>query len=283
MASKPDVIRIALVGDLRLSVPPAKLVSPADLAGDADLMVVVGNIGSGSDSVYWCGLSSIPTVFVPGVLEYSCREYATTAATMKAMAIGFPHVTVLDDATAHFNFRGTDVRVIGGTLWSDFLLFGPERRDECMRAARESFAYNSDINIGMAKPRPWAPKHAIEAFKRTVDYIASELAAPYSGITLVATHTAPTKKVVPATFETDPIAATCHSNLDDLFPYVDAWLCQTWDPVDLRFGRCRVISNGRGDPCAIGLKPKVYEISGGVQGSDAAPSKRLRASGTHHR
>ena len=86
---------------------------------EADVVVLAGDIARPEQAVAWASGLGKPVLYVPGNHEFYGGSIAATTNQLKALCAGSP-VRVLDDDEAIIG----DVRFLGSTLWTDFLLFG---------------------------------------------------------------------------------------------------------------------------------------------------------------
>lgn len=253
-------LRLAVASDLHFEFSASEPVDAAELSEQADLLIAAGNIAFGSDGLPWCARSPVPCVYVLGNHEFFGRDITETRAEVQAASAGLPNVHVLDDTVAKFDIRGIPVRVIGGTLWTDYRLHGASRRQvqDSMMAA----SWLLDHGCIRDNSCWWVPGDALKAFRKTKAFIRAQLRTPFDGLSLVVTHHSPTPRAVPPGFENDPLNAASHSNLENLMRKADAWVFgHTHHSVDLVIGKCRVISNQRGYPGENpDFKLRVYEI-----------------------
>jgi predicted phosphodiesterase len=241
-----NAIRLAVVSDLHLEFRNALSCDTAELglAGTADILIVPGDIAIGTDAIAWCERSPIPVVFVPGNHEYYGREMSSTRDEMRVFARPFPHVHLLDPGVVEFNIRERHVRVIGTTLWTDYRLLGEKQRVRAMEDASRGLNDYRIIGFGAGQ---WRPEDAAAEFDRTRAFITAELDRAFAGLTVVATHHAPSGRVVHPRYQGDQLTPAFASDLDGLVSRSDVWVYgHTHSNIEIEIGQCRVISNQRG-------------------------------------
>jgi hypothetical protein len=183
-------------------------------------------------------------IFVPGNHEFYNCDMAKTRSAMAKYAKQVPHVHLLDPGVAVFTIQERFVRVIGTTLWTDYALLGAERRLRAMEDAGRGINDHRLIRVG---ERPWRPDDAAAEFERSKRFLSTELVKPYDGLTVVATHHAPSGKVVAPQYQGDIFSPAFASDLDGLVSLADVWVYgHTHSNVEMEIGGCRVISNQRG-------------------------------------
>jgi hypothetical protein len=88
---------------------------------------------------------------------------------------------------------------------------------------------------------------ALQRHEYSRAWLASEIAKPYSGKTVVVSHHAPHPLSIHSRYVNDPLNAAFASNLSDMMAGVDLWLHgHVHDSFDYRVGRCRVVANPAG-------------------------------------
>ena len=163
---------------------------------EADVAVVVGDISDHVEAnIDWCAsliLPRMPVVYVPGNhdLYMRCINGCTEHLRQYARARG---ISYLDMNTAQIG----GVRFIGATFWSDLELWAPEDPAErAMELERryEAFKDKSDyvrIYADRASGQLMTPMDSRGRHLETVAFIEQEMARPFAGKTVVATHFPP--------------------------------------------------------------------------------------------
>ncbi|MGQ9724881.1 MAG: metallophosphoesterase [Tepidimonas sp.] len=266
-------MRVQLMSDLHLEVNVGFVPIPAP---DADLLVLVGDIGSyqrrADGSVMglpdW-GLRAFsplpqyggwptPVLYVPGNHEYDALDWDEAHAGLRAACerLGLHWleraVVVIDG-----------VRFVGTTLWSDFdalaavplqrrgraqPIADPEahRLQQRARALRAANHYLTQAGTRRAGRLFDATAMREEAL-RCQDWLRSALATPFEGPTVVVTHFAPSLRSADPRYGLQPGTAGFCNALDALLAHADLWLHgHLHCPHDYRVGRCRVVSNPLG-------------------------------------
>ena len=255
-------MRLQLMSDLHLE---SEDFEPLPAPG-AEALVLAGDIDSS-----WRGLERfagwpVPVLFVAGNHEFDRRELreAWPALRTRCSALG---LRLLEREECVL--RGADgrrVRFVGTVRWSDFDLFGAERRERCQRAAR----YYVDI---MRATRDGAVFDAAAVREEALacrDWLAQALAAPPVGIdaTVVVTHYAPTLLSADPRYGAQPGTASFCNADDPLLAGADLWIhghlhCRhdyrVSHPPQAPRPVTRVVSNARGH----GVKGETADYDGG--------------------
>lgn len=241
-------MRIQLLSDLHLETEEF---SPRPAPG-AELLVLAGDVDS-----TWAGYERfarwpVPVLVVAGNHEFDGRELGRALPALRARldAIGLRLLererVVLRDA------HGRRIRFIGTTRWSDFDLFGPERRERCMRAAGWFMRLMGATRGG----RPFDAAAVRELGLADRAWLEAELARPAAGAdwdaTVVVTHFGPSLASADPRYGAQPGTASFCNADEDLIPRADLWLhghlhCRH-DYRIARAGRhpTRVVCNARG-------------------------------------
>lgn len=249
-------MRIRVLSDLHVEF--ARFVPPA---APADVVVIAGDVHPGLASVEWIrqAFPETPVVFVLG--NHELYRFATPKLVddVRAFCAG-TNIRFLENEAAEIG----GVRFLGGSLWTDFKLFGTPQITGGHAAAtmndyrliRVSPAFRKLKGLDTARMHAATRKWLEDAFRE-----------PFSGPTVVVTHHAPSTHSLAANWESDQISAAYASALDDLVAASGAALWvhgHTHIPVDYRIGKTRVLSNPRGYPGGVpsGFDPSlVVELS----------------------
>jgi predicted phosphodiesterase len=236
------MLRVRVLSDLHLEFAELEPVPAA-----CDVLVLAGDIHQGTQGLAWARrcFPDLPIVYVPGNHEYYTHDWDVLAAELAQVA-GQLGIHLLDRGTVVVG----DVRFVGCTLWTDFDLFGPERRDEAMAAAAKTlFDYRHIRTAGRTLiPADTRARHSQER-----DWLAARLQeAGQAGAerwraTVVVTHMVPTARSTAPRYRAQLVSGGFSSHLDQLVEQADVWIHgHTHDSYDYRLGRCRVVCNPRG-------------------------------------
>ncbi|HEX5514645.1 MAG TPA: metallophosphoesterase [Gammaproteobacteria bacterium] len=214
---------------------------------DADLIVLAGDIGRGLSGVQWAmdeaGRLGKPIVYVFGNHEYYTHVFPDLADDAKRAAAG-SGVHVLENDQLIWG----QTRILGCTLWTDFLLFGEEQEQDCI-AVTEAVLYDYKI-IRTADQEPLRAHLTQQRHRESREWLETRLAEPWAGPTVVVTHHAPCREGSHPHFD-GPLTAAFTSDLKPLMERhsIDLWICgHSHANVDLLLGRTRLLSNQQGYP-----------------------------------
>jgi hypothetical protein len=241
-------MNIQLISDLHLETEDF---TPRP-APKADLLVLAGDIDS-----TWEGLAlfadwPVPVVFVPGNHEYDGRDIDEALAGLRdhCRQLG---ITLLERDSLIVNAPdGRRIRFLGTTRWSDFDLFGEDKRDKAMRAA----SYFVKVMRSMRQGKVFGPEQVREEAVACREWLAAALAQQSSAdqhwdLTVAITHYGPSLRSADPRYGGQPGTASFCNADDALMPGAQLWIhghlhCRHDYVVTHEQGRTRVVSNARG-------------------------------------
>ena len=220
-----------------------------------DVAVLAGDISHAGKAVEWARRESTfggkPVVLVPGNHEFygSVREAAL--GEMRKQAEG-SNVHLLDrDELLLTDKAGRQVRFLGTTLWTDFLLDGPNT-EHAMAIARlglNDFAGAIRRFEGRGKRR-FTPEDSAREHALSREWLEQRLAdAPDNdAATVIVTHHGPSDRSIVPKYQGHELNPCFTSSLPEAFFAQDAlWIHgHIHNSVDYRQGKTRVLTNPRG-------------------------------------
>lgn len=249
-------MRIWQINDLHLERDEVRAGATFGPVPDADVAVVVGDLSDFvDDNIDWCAnvvLPKMPVVYVPGNHDMygKCiwqdvdvlREYAARRG-----------VIFLENAAVVV----LGVRFVGGLLWSNYELWAdgdPAERakivEDRLEASREKSDYKH-IFADRGDARLMTPWDSRRRHQETVSFLREELAKPFDGETVVATHFPPHIGSLQPQYVGDPDQPRYLSDHSALIEETQPslWLHgHTHHAVSYRVGRTLVSNNPRGYP-----------------------------------
>jgi Icc-related predicted phosphoesterase len=216
------------------------------LAPGVDVVVVPGDLCEGLDrGMRWLRSHlgrEVAIVLVAGNHEYFARlrseERAAGAASAREHGVAF-----LDSDELVLG----SVRFLGATLWSDYGLYGADRRDEMMAIARRRMMDHR--RIFEAPGRFITPEEQLALHHAARTWIADRLAADHAGPTIVVTHHGPHPLSLANRYREDLLSAAF---ISDLSPLIEQHTPALWVHghthvgLDYRVGPTRIVCNPRG-------------------------------------
>ena len=212
-------MKLQLLSDLHLETESFE----PEPAPDADLLVLAGDIDSRWDGYRRFAGWSVPVLVVAGNHEFDGRDVDAALADLRGLCgdLGF---TILERESLILNQPdGRRLRLLGTTRWSDFDLYGAERRPRAERAAEYFMRLMASTRAG----RPFdAAAVRLEALSCRA-WLETELGRSAQGRwdqTVVITHFAPSLRSADPRYGPQPGTASFCNADDDLIPRADLWL-----------------------------------------------------------
>lgn len=235
-------MRLHVLSDLHLEHAP--FTPPAV---DADVVVLAGDIAPGTAGVEWVHrqLDGRPALYVAGNHEFYGSDLPGLSARMRAAAVG-SSVHVLENDAVVID----GVRFLGCSLWSDFDFAGPENRANSMRVCERLVNDYKQIRASELG-RPLQARDTRDLHVASRAWLATHLAEPFDGPTVVITHHAPLVRERP---ENPVLAAIGGAFASDLSGLMGGDAAALWvfghihRNVDTDVQGTRVLSNQRGYP-----------------------------------
>lgn len=237
-------IKLHLLSDLHLEVSQFK---PHQASEEADVILVAGDIWKKDHGIRM--LRSMwpdkQIVTVSGNHEHYRTEINSNMQCMREAAdeVG---VHFLENDEVILTVRDKTVRILGCTLWTDFLLYGLDRRKDCMIDASQ---YLNDFRLIRSGSWNFSPKDSIDLHNASVKWLTDRLDDPFSGSTIVMTHHAPSYRSVVPRYQNDLLSACFASSLDRLMDgrKVDLWVHgHMHNSLDYEINGTRILCNPRG-------------------------------------
>lgn len=212
-----------------------------------DVVILAGDIDNGASCVQWAERTfpGIPTLYVSGnhegyrhPIDEVERRIAEACATSSTVEYLQQREVLIGG-----------VRFLGCTLWTDFELFGEDRRHEAMMASLRALNDYRLIRLANQGNRTLHPADTAEWHDRHAFWLRERLATPFDGPTVVITHMAPSLGSVAPRYRDDVLSCAFASGLEDLVSQADLWIHgHMHGSFDYSVGRCRVVCNPRGYP-----------------------------------
>lgn len=240
-------MKIQYLSDLHLEYGPLRLIDTG-----ADVLILAGDFVNGCAAkparfFTWLDAELAALAVRPAVLlvlgnhdYYRCR--LEDLETFRAAAATRAGIFVLDNESVEID----GVRFLGSTLWTNFDLFGNTRRRFAMYDAEKGM--NDFKLIRHREYRRIKPLDVAALNFKANEFLASALALPYAGRTVVITHFAPHPGSVIPDFETDDLTPYYVNDLGELLEEgPDLWIHgHTHHCFDYVVGKTRILANPRG-------------------------------------
>lgn len=235
-------LRLHILSDLHLEFsdrhPPW---APPDTG--ADVVILAGDIDNGTRAIDWAERTFPDQIvlYVPGNHEYYETEIEAADAALRERAQRSANVRFL----LNDEFVIEDIRFLGTTLWTDFELFGSERR---AAAIAESLKYVTDFRlIDHGAGRRLTPEDTVRFHRDAVRFLSDRLEAPFDGATVVITHHGPHPRSVHPRWANTLSSGAFVSDLTPLLGRPKLWVHgHTHDGFDYEVDGTRVVANPMG-------------------------------------
>ena len=211
---------------------------------DGDLVILAGDIARPQEALEWAAAIGKPVLYVPGNHEFYGGSIDGTIAALRDLCEG-TNVRLLDDDEVVLD----GVRFLGSTLWTDFLLFGRERRDVAMQQGQRFLRDFSRIRAAEGADTLFTPADAAARFRTHRRFLEAKLDTPHAGRTVVITHHAPSPRSIHPRFQDSLLNACFISDAEALLDGARASLWvhgHTHDSFDYTVNGTRVVCNPRG-------------------------------------
>ena len=210
------------------------------MSGEADLVVLAGDIGVRCRGVAWANKTvQCQVIYVCGNHEYYQGHIDRTLIKMRDATAH--HVHVMNNQSLVID----DTRFLVTTAWTDFTSTWDYKA--AIRDCAEGMNDFKRIRIGEGY-RKLRPVDLIARNIASHEFLATELAKDFQGKTIVVTHHSPIPEESGAGHERH-LAAAYYNQWHDLGEQADIWILgHTHHAVDTEILGCRIVSNPKGYP-----------------------------------
>lgn len=240
-----------LHNEARSSSPTLK-VEP--IQTEADVVVLAGDIHEGVQAPMWArkAFPDKEIVLVAGNHEFYGRFWNRNLRKIREKTAELGIHFLENDAV---EIGG--IRFLGCTLWTDYCLYGEEKRRESMNAAHTLM---TDFRLIKLDRKPgenqdWrqfrvvklVPQLTLRRHIQSAAWLNEQLALGEPDKTVVVTHHAPLGMSIPEHFQGDKLSPAYASNLNDLVGRSALWIHgHIHESMDYMYGKTRVVCNPRG-------------------------------------
>lgn len=236
-------MRLWIMSDLHLEATRNWDLPPPPQRPDFDAMIIAGDLITRAErGVKWLRerVKDQPVIYVIGNHESYGTDWNVTIEKARTFAAG-SNIHVLQNDTLIID----DVTFVGGTLWTDFTLFGDVRSS--MDFVGNAMNDYCKIRKGNYEYR-LRPQDTLKANRTTREFIASAVRSKTTGRICAITHHGPAPATVKLGAEIDPIsAAYVNGEYTDLMAGIDNWIYgHTHETRDFMIGSTRVVTNAKG-------------------------------------
>lgn len=238
-------MRLLVLSDLHLEIWRDFAPKFNITASKPDIVVLAGDIHTKARAPAWAAsvFPDLPVIYVSGNHEFYGGTLDTASDAIRKACEPYSNIHYLDcdEFVAH------GVRFLGVTLWTDFELFGSERRLGAMVDSETVMNDYKQIRVASAGYRKARPLDTARLHAMHRSWLDRKLNDPFNGLTVIITHMAPSLKSVAPEYLADPVSAAFASNVEDLAMKANLWIHgHTHTSFDYFLGRCRVVANPLG-------------------------------------
>jgi len=247
-------VRLLVLSDLHCEFAPFEPNRAAVAA--ADVVVLAGDINKGVRGIEWARatFSGKPIVYAAGNHEFYGQHWTRLLGKLHEVAKQ-QEVHFLENDAVEI----CGVRFLGCSLWTDFELFGIDKKGEAMvRAAAGMNDYHVIQIAGMpayyrTHSKRLVPELTAQRHLESVRWLETHLQNQDPATTVVVTHHAPHPSSIHPQFAEDPLNAAFASNLAHLMGKAGLWIHgHMHDSASYVVEGTRVICNPRGYPLSTG-------------------------------
>lgn len=254
-------MRLTILSDLHLELWRDHAPRIDVTVNKPDVVVLAGDIHKSGKAVKWAAevFADIPVMYVSGNHEAYGDTLEGTEKSINEACAQYSNVHYLNCSEVILG----DIRFLGCALWTDYCLFGDDRRYSAMLASQHVMNDYQRIRVKTDQYRKLRPADTALIHAKQKSWLKAKLAESFAGKTVVVTHMAPSMKSVAPEYETDLVSASYASNMDELVEQADLWVHgHMHSKFDYQIGKCRVMCN----PCGYMNK------SGGTENEKFDPN-----------
>lgn len=238
-------MRLLILSDLHLEVWRENAPAINLDRSRPDAVILAGDIDKTERALAWAErtFAGLPVIYVSGNHEGYGQRWEGALRTLARQGEASSNVRFLDRGETVIG----GVRFLGATLWTDYELFGKDRKDSAMSAAEPVMLDYRRIEVERdGEARMMTPADTVALHRADLAWLSERLETPFDGPTVVVTHMSPSLRSVAPRYADDLVSAAFSSNLDALAERADLWVHgHTHDSFDYKIGKCRVVCN----PC----------------------------------
>jgi predicted phosphodiesterase len=208
---------------------------------DADVLVLAGDISAGTRTLDLFSDWPCPIIYVPGNHEFYESSIDDVVAEFESRVADYPNIHVLAPGSAEI----AGVRFVGCTLWTDFEVFGIDRRSSAMQECEDKIVDHRVIT--RKEGQPFSPEAARQLHWEHRAWLKETLSTPFAGKTVAVTHHAPHPNSMDPRFSNELTSAGFVSDLTGLLDMADLFIHgHTHCSSDYVAGGTRIVANPMG-------------------------------------
>ncbi|MGJ9418333.1 metallophosphoesterase [Massilia sp. CMS3.1] len=158
-------MRLLVLSDLHLEVWGAHVPRIDVSISRPDVVILAGDIHTKFRAPSWAAeiFRELPVVYVAGNHEFYGDSIEKTGEAIAQECARYPNIYPLN--CGEYIYRG--VRFLGATLWTDFSLFGPDRKWSAMLDARTVMNDYRRISVATSGYRKLQPQDTVRLHVKT--------------------------------------------------------------------------------------------------------------------
>jgi predicted phosphodiesterase len=238
-------MKFLLLSDLHLEQGNPLVSTTPD---NIDAVVLAGDIHQGTEGIGWARSRwpSLPIVYVAGNHEFYGHGWESTLDDMRKDAKKHNIAFLENDSTSVCG-----IRFLGATLWTDYELFGHDRKTDALNTAKMFMSDHRLIHAGHLNKRLMNPDDAMLRHQASRKWLERELMrGKDEGLalnTVVVTHHYPSSHSTAKPYQKQLLSAAFGSNLEDMMGMSAVWIHgHTHTSFDYEIAGTRVVCNPRG-------------------------------------
>lgn len=237
--------KFQVMSDVHQEFSKVPLIKKEDIVGE--VLLLAGDITCGPARLEYLRDLEIPIYYIPGNHEYYRASFPGALDYYKHyFEMVRAHNIRMFDRETHIH---NNVRIIGATLWTDFLApMSSLVKDEAIIWEDQAF-YCSKGMADFSVIFGFSVQLALEEHKKSLDYLKLMLGRKHDGPTIVMTHHAPSFKSSHPKYDSSYIKGGFCSNIDYVVEEYqpNIWIHgHTHESFDYFIGETRIVCNPRG-------------------------------------
>lgn len=239
-------MRLLVISDLHVEFAP--FVPDPAIVEQADVVVLAGDIHSGSNGMAWARktFGDKPIIYVAGNHEFYGSHFDGHLIELRKQALRYAINFLEDDA-----WECQGITFYGATMWTDFEYFGKSRYLSSMAHAKQAL---HDFKLISSGGESLQPAKTVERHKLSLLKLSAALYGCRPSKTVVISHHCPHQNSVAPRWKNDLLTAAFCSSIDlGIVAKAELWIHgHTHDSYDYVVEginrKTRIVCNPRGYP-----------------------------------
>lgn len=183
---------------------------PYDIPNDADVIVLAGDTGTGTNGVKFAKTFKKPVVMVAGNHEFYGHKFPELYNSLAEESVGSNVFFLQNDEIVI-----DGVRFLGATFWTDFNLYNTQVNSMLYAQARmnDFLKIRTGLRFGYQK---LTPQMMVNSFNESKKWLKNKLQETFTGKTVLVSHHLLTEYSINPQYSNDPLNPAYASNLTNL-------------------------------------------------------------------